>query len=249
MEAKRICVVSGRYPQSGFESYINHKFYCDHHGYTYIYSPWSGSQKNRYLNKLEYLKFYLPHFDYLFWIDDDAFFINMDQRLEDFLPKSESIVSICKSPDYKSLKTFFSSGQFFIKNSHLSHQLLDRALQIDLSMVKDWWTPQYGYFTGGDQDILVYLSQSDPNYAGKFDLWDYYHFNSRFENLMGVGNPNIFVLHFTGKPRIKLRNLSKASKLLGRSKYLLLPEQQANLNLQDNGIIRSGVRKLRQVFA
>src|SRR5262245_41615734 len=75
----RIAVVSGHYPASSFEAFVNHRAYCSRHGYTYIFANWPTGERNRYLNKIRYIQAYHSLFDYIFWIDDDAFFLDLDR--------------------------------------------------------------------------------------------------------------------------------------------------------------------------
>ena len=74
-----------------------------------------------------------------------------------YAPADDSIISLCKSPSYKEIKTFFSSGQFIIKCNDLSKAFLKVALLTSLEDVKKWWKEDLGFFSNGDQDIFIYL--------------------------------------------------------------------------------------------
>ena len=113
LDKKRIGIISGRFPESKFHSQINHKLYADKHGYTYIHCNFPTRAINPYMNKVFFLKAYVHLFDYLFWIDDDAFFFDFEQDIIQYLPKGDHFFSCCSSPDFKELKTVISSGQFF----------------------------------------------------------------------------------------------------------------------------------------
>src|SRR4051794_22377744 len=165
MASADICVVSGRYPASSFDSYVNHRVYCDRHGYTYVYCNWPTRARNPYFNKLEYLRHYYRHFEFLFWIDDDAFFMDLDKSLEQYLPSSDQFLSICASPDYKKIHTYVSSGQFALRCSDVGRTFLDDVTRVDLDAVKRWWQPELGFFSNGDQDAMVYLLRTKPEYA------------------------------------------------------------------------------------
>lgn len=229
----RIAIVSGRYPASQFASHINHRVYADKHGYTYIHCNWPTRACNPYFNKLLYIKEYLDYFDYIFWIDDDAFFWDMTKKLEDFLPHGEEFFTACKSPDYKELKTYLSSGQFFLKNSADGKKFLNDVLITDMNKVKQWWTPELGYYSNGDQDSIVYnlILNSQPH---KYKLFDYKSFNSRIENLQGTDTHPVFILHFTGKYFIKIKNYNWAQK-----KFSLGPELVKSDSLKEYFIFES----------
>lgn len=218
---KKIGIISGRFPKTSFQSAINHYVYSSINDYTYIHCEWPTGQKNPYLNKIIYIQEYLHLFDYVFWIDDDAFFMNLDQKLEDFIPMDDKIISICKSPDFKDIKTYFSSGQFLIKNCIESFDFLTAILDSNLDKVKSWWSESLGFYTGGDQDLMVYLVHEDKRFQDKIMMWDYRKFNSRFENFSTHRDHDVFILHFTGKKKVKKNNYKKIKKYLKYNQNLL----------------------------
>ncbi len=217
-----IGVVSGRYPASEFEGFVNHKAYCSRHDYTYIYCNWPTGAANRYMNKLEYIRAYYHLFDYLFWIDDDAFFMRPEQGLEAFLPKPGQFLSICSSPTSKPIHTYVSSGQFMLRCNDTGRAFIDAVTTVDLDHVRTWWTDALGYFTNGDQDSIVYLLKQDDRFANYWRL-GYEAFNSRAENLL-AGDP-VFVLHFTGTLPTKRRDYASVQQHLRRGPSLLDPDE------------------------
>lgn len=218
---KKICILSGRYPQSIFDSYINHKLYADRHGYTYIYCNWPTKEKNPYMNKIVYILEYVDYFDYIFWIDDDAFFIDFTIKLEKFFPKDNAFATFCKSPTHKKIFTYLSSGQFMLSCTDVGKAFLNDILKLDLIVVKKWWRDNLGMYTHGDQDKIVYLLHEVDNYKNKVNILGYKNFNSRIENLKGVDSHNVFILHLTGSSKIKNRSLKEAMSILGLPRYLV----------------------------
>ncbi|KZL15862.1 galactosyl transferase GMA12/MNN10 family protein [Pseudovibrio axinellae] len=206
-----IAVISGRFPITTFPSNINHKVYCDKHNLTYIHCSWPTKQRNKYYNKLEYILSYIDQYDYLFWIDDDAFFLDMGVDIRDYLPKGDSFISICKSPDFKSLKTYLSSGTFVLKCCEDAKSFLNQARLVDLREVKQWWKEELGFFSNGDQDAFIYLAL-EGGYEDKIDLHHYSAFNSRFENVERGERP--FILHFTGPLERKHAHNKAAAEIL-----------------------------------
>lgn len=230
---QKICVLSGRYPETEFRANINHYIYCEIHGYTYINCNWPTKAPNRYMNKIEYIKHYYHFFDYIFWIDDDAFFIDMKKGLEEFLPHKEIFLSICGSPDYKAIHTYISSGQFMIKCSDIGKKFIDEICNIDLSMVKDWWDDSLGYFTNGDQDAMVYLLKTDPVYKHGYERYHYSKFNSRVDDIFKQdGIEGVFIVHITGKPLNKYKDYIRLQKLLNRSPSLVDRSIESGYNLR-----------------
>lgn len=232
MAKSKICVLSGRYPASKFHGFINHKIYCYQHDYTYIYCNWPNKCENKYYNKLYYLKEYLSYFDYIFWIDDDAFFMNFDISLENFLPDEAQFLSICACPDFRQLKTKISSGQFLIKSTPESLEFVNKLINTNLEEVKKWWSEEMGYYTGGDQDAFVYHMYGPSKYLDKVKIWNYSKFNSRVPNYFEHQDHDVFLLHFTGTKKIKWNNYKRIQNLLGRAPDLVDEKYKDGWNLQ-----------------
>jgi len=53
---------------------------------------------------------------------------------------TDKFFSACKSPSFKKLHTFLSSGQFVLKCNETGRGFIDSLFDIDLSVVKDWWS-------------------------------------------------------------------------------------------------------------
>jgi hypothetical protein len=182
------------------------------------------------MNKIGYIRNYISLFDYIFWIDDDAFFIDHSRKIESILPQGNSFMSVCKSPEWKKLKTKISSGQFVIKCNDVAEQFLVSTEKTELKIVKEWWKPEHGYFTNGDQDAMVYLMETNEKFK-HVDIHPANVFNSRIEDLETGHGQGVFILHLTGKREIKCESLMKAQKLLGYNEALLSQEQCDALNI------------------
>lgn len=226
---KNICVLSGHYPESSFESYPNHKAYCERHGYTYISCNWPTGAKNPYMNKIRYIKAYYNFFDYIFWIDDDAFFLDHEVKLEKYIPSEDNYISICSSPDFKNIFTFISSGQFLIRCDDIGRAFINKVEEIDLNNVEKWWTDELGYFSRGDQDAMVYLMHTEEQFKG-FKRYYYKEFNSRIENLLK--GEYVFLLHITGTKKKKAEAYLAAQNYLNLQPTLLNQSQETNLGVR-----------------
>lgn len=216
-QKEKVAIVSGRYPGTTFESAINHKVYALNHNYTYINCGWPGRNKNKYFNKLEYIYEYMNFFDYIFWIDDDAFFVDFERDLESLKLNGDQFIRFCSSPDYKSIWTYISSGQFMLKCNADGLSFIRAVMDQNMDQVKAWWNKDlYGYYSNGDQDVMTYLLVN--KYKGKYILDNYNEFNSRVDDLV---KGNVFLVHFTGKMKKKHSDLRKAMGLLNRDKSLI----------------------------
>lgn len=221
-ESKRLCVLSGRFPPSGFKSIWNHRAYCDRHGYTYINASWPCAPGNVYMRKFIFIREYIEFFDYVFWIDDDAFFIDLDIDLMRFAPGDGDIVSFCRSPSNKSQFTYLSSGQFLLNGGKQGAEFVDAVLGQSLEAVEQWWRPELGMFTDGDQDAIVYLLHEDSRFRDRAAFFDHHAFNSRIDDLI-ASRSSVFLLHFVGSHQRKYKDHAGAMQFL-QSGPSLLPQ-------------------------
>lgn len=179
---------------------VNHELYASRNGYTYIYDI-APTRRRRFEAKVEKIQKFLPLFDWVFWIDDDAFFLQPDVRLESFLDLAPtSSVIFCESPVNEGKWTWLSSGNFFIRNTPESFRLLEEVLATDLDDVSAWWDPStYGYYTKGDQDAFVYRLASDESFSapGFLTRLPYERFNTRPFHFTDSADEH-FLVHFTG---------------------------------------------------
>lgn len=196
----KIGILSAYWPGMRFASYINHKAYADNWGYYYIFNSTPERDTRKYFHKIETILRYLDLFDWVFWIDDDAYFTNFEIPLTHFLSQvNDEQLLICKSPSTKKIFTKFSSGQFFLKSTPLSKQFLRDVLNTNMAIVEKFWQPEkHGYYTGGDQEAMVYLSETHPCYSKIFfKIIDHNYFNNRdFE--FDFQPDEHFLVHFTG---------------------------------------------------
>lgn len=182
---------------------VNHQYYADRHGYTYIYDI-APTHHEVFKNKVEKLIKFVDLFDYIFWIDDDAFFTNFSQPLEPFIKKGKkSDLIYCASPKNNGIWTYISSGNFFLKNTRKTKDFLRAVLDTPLEEVEAKWNKEkYGHYTIGDQDIMTHLLFTDKRFLGKkFHVaLPYEEFNTRPFHFNKKLNEH-FLVHFTGKEK------------------------------------------------
>lgn len=229
MTNKNILILSGRYPATTFHSPENHRAYANKFGYSYIHRSWPGKSKNPYFNKIEYILEYIDFYDYIFWIDDDAFFLDFENDISNYIPQKGNILTICSSPKYKKIWTYINSGQFMIQASNTSKELLQDVLNVDMDKVKKWWDEDvYGFYSNGDQDAIVYFLMT--KYGDLADIRDAYEFNSRIDE---IGKNNINILHFTGTSKVKNKSLKSAMKSLNLDYTLINKKYTYLINYRD----------------
>jgi hypothetical protein len=220
VDPSKVCILSGRFPPTEFMSSWNHRAYANRHGYTYINCDWPTGADNRYMTKFHFVKEYVRHFDYVFWIDDDAFFVDLERSLAPLVPEKGKIASFCKSPTNKQIFTYLSSGQFLLEGGEVGAAFVDKILETRLEVVKDWWQDELGMFTNGDQDAIVYLVHEDPRYKDCLSLHHYSVFNSRLDDLQN-NRSEVFLLHFTGPREKKLADHKQSMAILGTNASLI----------------------------
>lgn len=227
----KIGIISGYHPGFRFNSPINHKAYADTHGYSYIYNFTPEARGGGYFFKVETIKRYIDLFDWIFWIDDDAYFTDFDIKLEAFIDGSHPAeMIICASPSTKKIFTKFSSGQFLLKSSSISKAFLDAIGQIDMEVVRAFWREDLGYYTHGDQEAMVYLSETDSRFNDGFiKIVDHYKFNNRdfeYENSLDEH----FLVHFTGTT--KQKSHAEFCERLGVNPWLVPSDRVESLRLE-----------------
>lgn len=197
---------------------VNHQYYADIHGYTYIYDI-SPTKNSVFKNKIEKILKLLPLFDYIFWIDDDAFFTKYDVSLESLIEDSKKYdLVFCKSPMNEGKWTYLSSGNFFIKNTKKSIQFLKDIINTPLEESRENWRQDvFGMFTNGDQDIITYLLFNDPSYSKPsfHTILPYETFNTRPFHFKESPSEH-FLVHFTGTDKF-------SQSLMFAQKYNLSP--------------------------
>lgn len=181
-------------------AHVNHQSYANEQGYFYSFDI-APTAEWRFKAKIEKIAKFLPLFDWVFWIDDDAFIMRQDERLEKFIAQApRASVIFCESPPNDGKWTWLSSGNFFIKNTPDAAQLLADVLETDMDVVRSWWDEDvYGHFTRGDQDALIYQLVTNPRYSADDFLarLPFEAFNSRPFHFTTSARDQ-FLVHFTG---------------------------------------------------
>ena len=188
---------------------INHRIYADHLGVPYLFDLAPSIVNSIYLHKLDVLRRTLPLAEWIFWIDDDAFFTDFSVDLRAFLDGAAGRdLVFARSPvNPKGGWTWMSSGQLFIRRSPETLALLDAIAGTDLDEVRAWWDhDRYGLFTNADQDAFVYQLVGPASEERWRDRWlrlDWQSFNSRPYHYESSLDEH-FVCHFAvpgGRPK------------------------------------------------
>jgi hypothetical protein len=102
-------------------SVFTKKIYCEQHGYDFIYINKSlDKERKPHWSKIKAIQQNLKKYDWIFYSDADAHFMNLDFKLEDVINKYSEDHFMIITKDNNML----NSGNFFIKNNSISKQFL-----------------------------------------------------------------------------------------------------------------------------
>jgi hypothetical protein len=195
-----IGIVSGT-TNPRFGSRINHERYADRHSYRYYFDtgPFGPVQDYSFVKNPAITKVLSNH-DWIFWIDDDAFFMKFDIKLDSFLEglDPEVFFVACKSPISPSGQfVFLNAGQYFLRNCPQAFMFLARVHITPLSIVRSWWNKiELGLFTAGDQDAITYILH-EHHLLSHAKLMPYQAFNCRPYHYKDRYDEH-YLVHFAG---------------------------------------------------
>lgn len=197
----RICVVMLYTPNissySSITEQINRK-YCNKWGYDFKLYDTLIPNKWATWSKLDAIKNTLPDYDYIFWIDSDAFFNNHDIPLQNFITTQYDMY-ICddlpnNSPGQHCL---VNTGTMLIKNTKYMQDFIDIWLNYD---------GPYNYQPYHEQTILDYMiKHSIFNCQNKIKIYEAKTFNSVFCEF----HNDDFVIHMMGLDEESRINIAK----------------------------------------
>jgi len=129
----KICIVMSHteniYSYSKLAEYINRIYACKH-GYDFKIFNLTMKDRAPQWCKIEAINVLLndeqSNYDYLFWIDADAFFNNHNIPLETFITDSNKNIIICDDSPNSSKPNSINTGTFFVKCSEWSRNFFNK---------------------------------------------------------------------------------------------------------------------------
>lgn len=195
-ESKKILILSSyddKYKNAGLGeiAYSKNKEYADKHGYDFRCSH-DTFKTHYFFHKFHLIKELLKDYDYIFWIDADAYFVNYDKKIEDFITDPEKLFIVAIDQEY------LNTGVFIIKNHEISDRILDTVINVGPTI--DHAFP--------DAFILKNIFDNNPNFVEYIkpqkllNAYIYELYKNRMKpNPDGEFEKGIsFVLHFPGMP-------------------------------------------------
>lgn len=188
-----------------FRSYVNHSVYARHHGIDYrLECGVDPLIFNKFHYKISIVRRLLANYEWLMWIDDDAYFTDFERDgVIDLIDEAESagcFLVISEGPlEPNGAWSRINSGVFIVKNCVEAFEMLDSVLDDSLATVRAWWDEERdGLYTNGDQDQLWwYLNSKDL--LDRVLIVGHERLNSRMHYYKGSASDN-FIMHFCGWP-------------------------------------------------
>lgn len=175
---------------------VNHAAYAKSQNSIYKFYDNLKIKEHHYFIKIYAILDALKHDDYILYLDDDAFFTNTEWNYNNIFKEYDTDIIVASSPNkpwFKKTPAIFNSGVMFIKKSENVLLLLEEIL----TMPEIEWNTQWGNRVGGDQDILIFLTQT--KYKGIVSIIDQVKINARpYDYDSDILHP---IVHFAGKEK------------------------------------------------
>ena len=183
--AYKIAVVSAATENISYQyEYTNRikKLYCDRFGVDYIFEKWNSDARVATNRKTEMIKKYIKSYDYVVWMDADAWFNNFDVDIRTIIEKwsdENTEIIVCRDHNNATAdkaKTMpwalINAGVLVVKNSELAINMIntwdDRKHDKDLQK-----TLQGMYPTLKDQPALCSLILFDKDFSSHVNIIPY----------------------------------------------------------------------------
>lgn len=182
---KKIALVSLRTPQTldwAVTAEVNQRFYCKKNGYSYIfYDDIPIKSEIPHWNKVTILLEHLSNYEWLVWIDSDAIFTNINQKLEEVIAKApDKDLLVCDDIGGWTLNT----GVMFLRNCEWTRNIFTKL----------WCMEHVPHSKAAEQSSLIHLLNiEDP----EFQHWKVFP-QTEFNTHPKAHTGKEFILHMMG---------------------------------------------------
>ena len=252
LSAPRITVVSA-HSDPRLPAPLNHQVYCRRHGYQYFFDATPYPLTTVWDQKLLAMERALADrdCDWVFWIDDDAFFAQLDvpltavrgrdvdapwgpaaddDRRDLALVERPELIHVCRSPVNPVGKwSAINAGLLLLRNHETVRDLLRSIRSTPMDVVKQWWRPEVNgnlYADDGDQERMQYLICT-RGWGPLVALHDPLAFNARPYHIADRVD-EVFVCHLANF-RDKVAGVAAMRERFGLDEFLLPPGALADL--------------------
>ena len=193
----------------------NHKKYCERHQIPYNFYLRTDLSNPFFTKCYSIIDCFDQGYEHVVWIDDDAFFIDLDWDLRTIFDQFSQDVVVTRGRLKKSGVTYFNNGIMFIRNTEAMRSLFERIPTVSLKEMQEFWKADWGPMVGNDQPRMIYLTQT--YYQDKVKIIDYPGFNAAEVSFIEyVRKKEKFppIVHITGRNKIgKLERFIKTTNI------------------------------------
>lgn len=183
-----------------YNAHLNHQRYADAQGIVYKFHK-SENLPNPFFTKCyAILDSFDKGYEYVLWVDDDAFFLNDSWNCTEVFSQHSEDVIVVRGRNKKNGITFFNNGIMFIRNTEEMRDLFSTIPQLTWKHLTKHWKPEWGPLTGNDQPRMIYLTQT--RYPESVKVLDYPSFNAHeieFHKSKTFIKTNPPIVHITGQ--------------------------------------------------
>ena len=229
---KKMLILSGHYPISNWQAQTNHHLTATQAGIDYRHMSHCTYATSPYMHKIAWVKEVLGMYEFVFWIDDDSYFMGAER--EDFELLSADKLGFFLSgrqANQEGSRPPINSCFFGLRNSPESFELLNAVESLSAEEVEKLWDSQDGKQYGGDQDRLWLVLKrqfGSELESGRYSLVKGVEFNGRFNDYSALPNADWpKILHLTGRNDLKWQKLRKLESNENYD-YGLIPRSEAS---------------------
>lgn len=187
-----------------YDAHVNHQKYADKRSIDYKFYK-SENLSNPYFTKCyAILDSFDQGYEYVLWIDDDAFFIDLDWNcMKIFDDHKEDVIVTQGRTNKKTGATLFNNGVMFIRNTKSMNELFSAIPNVEWKEMATNWNTDWGPCEGNDQPRMIYLIQT--RYPSCVKILEYPGFNAheitfkQRKNFLETKPP---IAHITGTRKI-----------------------------------------------
>ena len=183
-----------------YNAHINHQRYADIRGIDYKFHLSSGLKNPFFTKCYAILDSFEKGYQYVIWVDDDAFFINSEWNcLSIFEEYFEDVIVTQGRTNKKIDPTLFNNGIMFIRNTSQMIDLFSSIPNLSWDHMQSNWNNHWGPCEGNDQPRMIYLTQT--RYSDAVKILKYPGFNAHeftFKQAKNFLETNPPFVHITG---------------------------------------------------
>ena len=220
-----------------YAAFVGHQLYARRHGLAchLEFAPFEGSPG--YFHKGAALRDHLSEYDWVVWLDDDAFITDL---ASDFIRAEVAaahaagswlVIAPSVSDELNGAWAAYNTGVFALRKCETSSAFLELLRDPPLQEIEAWWDyERYGMFTRGDQDVLVWFVEAHGHETGV--RWvDPLRWNARPWSYVSALTDSP-VCHFPGHPD-KTLSVRDFARRWGTDETLCVP---SSASLRQGGI-------------